>query len=175
MILHQPNKGILYLLHATYLYWHDSYSYTISVPNASFTAEFRKDVYKMFKYKMRSINGNWHSNGWIIEGSLDNTTFYELHKCERSLCHTVLSENACEESFNMTFYKPSRFIRVTQPEGECGGTVNKYFGLSAIDFYGVVYDFNSIKTYSCKHLPIDLCCFVLLIINKWWTIINQKI
>ena len=29
------------------LYWNDSYSYTISVPNASFTVEFRKDVYKM--------------------------------------------------------------------------------------------------------------------------------
>ena len=70
------------------------------------------------------------------------------------MCNTIRSADPCEESFNMTFYKPSRFIRVTQTKGECGSAGGNYFGLSAIDFYNL----NNIKTCSCKHWPIN-CYF----------------
>ena len=114
------------------LYWNDSFSYTISMYNASFTIEFRKYTYKIFKYKIRSIQNSCHSNGWIVEGSLDNTTFYTLHIHNQLLCGNKISSEVCEESFDMMYFRPSRFIKVIQPEGECGSSSQSYFGLSAL-------------------------------------------
>ena len=131
-----PQRGDLYSPY-NLIYWNDTLFYTIPVRNANFTFEFRKNLYIIHKYRMRSIENACHPKGWVVEGSIDNIKYEVIHLHKKNLCDVEgTGTPVCSETFSVDNLIPVRFIRVVQVDGECTGGLN--FGLSAIDFYGLI-------------------------------------